>query len=261
MLLNKIHSSDDDDSTIGSLDGLPFDHEDDSVGADLDLGLGRNDKGWLENWVQSSAKDENFIGEFGEKQDSERAVEKWMTNHVYLPGSPKLERDEKMLISGWIAFSAGERLFRNMKSERKLTRKDIGYLTVSESSNKIILQQEESCSSGQGSAESGYRFVEFSTEGCYVEMKAVTLQHGRCVMLKDQKTGRTICTLMPVSLPRHFFCPNGDVVPKDVFDEAASDMFRMVDISYDHIAPTVQHEATLHILFAMDAWIQGRTDS
>ena len=252
--LREIHTlcDDDDVSTVASIDALQHNVCADPI---------RNTKqeSWLQDWIEAGSL--SSMAETSRVHDTEMhmAVSKWRTEHVYLPTFRSLEKDRQQpLLSGWLAFSSGNKLLRHLRTKRLISRDQIGYVTVYRDSVDIVVNREDGTHSGEASAENGARSLAFSTKDAYAEIQDVSLQKGRCVILKNRETHAPICTLMPVSLPRDYFKPTGELVAEHEFKSLASDMFRMVDNCYDHVAPVAQHEATLHVMFALDSWIRGR---
>jgi len=239
-------TEDDCDSSIGSFGdgGSPFQavkHTD-----------------WMQDWLEAGSNSYSSTAGTSRTNDSElqRAASRWRTEHVYLPRCTRLESDMQPLSSGWLAFSSGDQLCKDLKRKHLISRDNVGYMTLLENSSSIVLQQEVTPTTGDVAAENERRRVEFSALDAYAEIQDVSLHQGRCVLVKDQNTHQVICTLMPVSLPRDYFISDGELVSKEDFKSLASDMFRMVDNCYNHVAPTAQHEATLHLLFALDTWIR-----
>ena len=272
--LAEIHAGDpfgDDTSTIASadqegpldFDGI-FDDDIDSPFQGLHKGSNNSDKHWFQDWLEtgslssSAIHREGAVGVPPPEDDMQRAVSKWSPKHVYLPRCDRFETEPMSSISGWLAFSKGEKLYNHLKSGRLLSRSDIAYMKIHEDTMTMSLLRSTDKVSSDGTAVMEEEWIDFSClPNAVAEMNVVSVLQGRCVIIKDTNTDRVLYTFMPVSLPEEYFDDkDGNLVGDLRFKSLSTDMFRLVDKSFDHVAPVAQHEATLHLMFGIDGWIR-----
>jgi hypothetical protein len=126
--------------------------------------------------------------------------------------------------------------------------------------------------------------IPLSTD-CQVWGREISSRAGKCVVISKSSSSKTVCSILPVSLPRQFFTAAGDdLVEEGRFDRLQSCMFTPFvveattaliskpaaprrtatsDLEWGqqeycvrHYAPDEQHDMARHLQFAIDAAIR-----
>ena len=151
----------------------------------------------------------------------------------YLPTCPIMLRDYatcSILTSGWLAFSPGE-------IKGSISRHHIQYMIVLQSERILYFKTMATTKAGQSSQEYESNAMSTTTKlelplDTHVEMKLASKILGKAIVLKS--SDQTLGTLLPVSVTPALLS-HGVVAPADV----------------------EQHDAALHLMFALDSWIRS----
>jgi hypothetical protein len=152
----------------------------------------------------------------------------------YLPTCPIMLRDYtagSVLTSGWLAFSPGE-------IKGCISRHHIQYMIVLQSERVLYFKTMTTTKAGQSSQEYESNALSNTTKlelplDAHVEMKLASKILGKAIVLKSSDD-QTLGTLLPVSVTPALLS-HGVVAPADV----------------------EQHDAALHLMFALDSWIRS----
>jgi len=170
---------------------------------------------------------------FGGQQKQERWMMEWaaqpglqaLVEPNHLPTCSFMLREYEpstILLSGWLAFSPGEEI-----SKRGILPRHIHYLVVLQS-ERVLYFKTNDTTSGQSSQQEQQPST---TKQLHVPMDAhveMKLQpQGKAILLKVKE--QTLCTLIPVAFPLQ--------------------QYSTVSVA--------QHDAALHLLFALDSWIRS----
>jgi hypothetical protein len=205
------------------------------------------------------------------------------TGPIYLPVPDEQHKTEvesasnnKVILSGWVAVSADDSLLIKLAASDgrpTLVRSDLALLELT--CDSLILRR------GTNQA---VTVIPLSND-CQVSAREISSRAGKCVVIS--KSSNTVCTILPVSLPRQFFAATGDeLVEKDRFDRLQSCMFTpfvvettptrsplskpapachrtaTCDLMWGqeycvrHYAPNEQHDMARHLQFAIDSAIR-----
>eukprot|EP00542_Grammatophora_oceanica_P021365 CAMPEP_0194041710 /NCGR_PEP_ID=MMETSP0009_2-20130614/13567_1 /TAXON_ID=210454 /ORGANISM="Grammatophora oceanica, Strain CCMP 410" /LENGTH=718 /DNA_ID=CAMNT_0038685299 /DNA_START=94 /DNA_END=2250 /DNA_ORIENTATION=+ len=110
-----------------------------------------------------------------------------------------------------------------------------------------------SSSSKSGKARDWIRIPMLPEKKSYVEMKMISPAVGKAVLVKNMMSGDTLVTLLPVGL---------DDNNKKVLSSTKKEQKKKATTTTttkSSIAPVAQHDAALHLLFALDGWIRSVT--
>jgi hypothetical protein len=207
------------------------------------------------------------------------------TRPVYLPlpsqhhkTEDKAASNNKVILSGWVAVSADDSLLIKLAASDgrpTLVRSDLALLELT--CDSLILRRR--------GTNQDVTVVPLSND-CQVSAREISSRAGKCVVIS--KSSKTVCTILPVSLPRQLFAATGDeLVEKDRFDRLQSCMFTpfcvatptllskskskpaparrtaTCDLQWGqqeycvrHYAPNEQHDMARHLQFAIDSAIR-----
>ena len=135
-----------------------------------------------------------------------------------------------VLTSGWLAFSPGE-------IKGNISRHHIQYMIVLQSERVLYFKTMTTTKAGQSSQEYESNALSNTTKlelplDTHVEMKLASKILGKAIVLKS--SDQTLGTLLPVSVTPALLS-HAVVAPADV----------------------EQHDAALHLMFALDSWIRS----
>lgn len=187
------------------------------------------------------------------------------TGPVYLPVSLDLDKQVQgagasIVFSGWAAISEGDSMRGNFAlaedNEIPIEHEDICYLQ--------LVREGSQCSLKIHRPSREVKDVTLS-RSLQVLSQEVSGRAGRCVLLQDGWTRQVLWTILPVSLSSHFF-RQGRLVSARSFALLQSAMFTPFynattgstsqewsqEYCMRRYAPDAQHDAAMHILFAMD---------
>lgn len=225
---------------------------------------------WMLNWAEQKNS------QLSELSSLPEPVTKSAHNGpVYLPHNDALDSVESssILVSGWAAISLSDSLRTKLATaERRpsLDRSEIQYFQLCRQSDKTH------CLKIHGDDE--YLQTIQLSPSCQVISQEVCSRSGKLVLVQDAWTRRVLCSILPVSLPPHFFTNDGSLVPQRHFSMLASTAFTPFyngtygsantqdmewgeDLCLRKYAPDEQHDAATHVLFALDAAIRQQRSS
>lgn len=186
-------------------------------------------KQWMMEWAAGAASPR-------QRRDSDNTFQS-LVEPTYLPTCPIMLKDYNrcsILVSGWLAYSPGE-----LAWTKGISRMDIYYMVVLQS-ERVLYLNAHGKSAGQSSQQERYEASSFTRmelpKDAYVEMKLASRFLGKAILVKSMSSNKTLCTLLPVSLSPSFL-KHGTM----------------------NLGPAAvaQHDAALHLMFALDSWIRS----